>query len=290
MPPSPGMLSDVAGPGSVVAVIGEDGRTIAVTTPALHTSLGVSASGPDAATGSAGAEHRAVPAPSSRRWPPTRRLGQRRGPGPTSSTWPACRATTASARPRSTPRRHRHRAHGQLPGRHPAVGEDAAGLPLRRHPRPGRPRRPGDLVAGRPGPAARRRHVRRGRRDHRPHHHPPGPRARDRRRDPAPGPHDERHAGPAGGGPGPPAALRVRRLARAALPRRRGPHQPRGGPGPPGGDGLAGRGVDRPGRDRAASTAWSPTSSTWPASTRTADPGRRSTSRRSCSTRPGASR
>jgi signal transduction histidine kinase len=48
-PPSPGMLADVAGPGSVVAVIGEDGRTIAVTNPSLHTSLGVSASGPDPA-------------------------------------------------------------------------------------------------------------------------------------------------------------------------------------------------------------------------------------------------
>ncbi len=64
--------------------------------------------------------------------------------------------------------------------------------------------------------------------DHRVDHAPPRARARHRRRGRPPRAHDERDARPARGVLATPAAVRVRRVARAAQPARLDPHQSRG--------------------------------------------------------------
>ena len=91
-----------------------------------------------------------------------------------------------------------------------------------------RPRRAGGVVLRGPGPPTGRGHPCGGGVDHREHNAPAGPGARHRRRGGATGAHHERDARTPGGLVAAPAAIRVRRVARAAQPARFDPHQPRG--------------------------------------------------------------
>ena len=97
-----------------------------------------------------------------------------------------------------------------------------------------------DLAARRPGAAARGRDHRARRGDRCGGHRRAGADPVDARRDRPPRPHDERDARPARRRRRGPAAVRRRRVARAAQPARRHPHRDRGGARPPRGRRLAG--------------------------------------------------
>ena len=118
-------------------------------------------------------------------------------------------------------------------------------------PRHDRPRRARSVVLRRTRAQAGRGDPPGGGVDHRRHHRPSRARARHRRRGRPPRPHHERHARPARGLVAEAAAVRLRRVARAAQPAGVHPHQPRGRAAQPRPHRLAGGRRARAGRGRA---------------------------------------